>query len=128
MVKIKRKVQMNERELIKYLVDHESTNIYPSGISIDGAWISIEPEIETKVDFEIKEVCTDGRLFTVEVEEEITEDTVFHTLVKVIEDGTVYTCTDATINREKNSAVVEIHAILNGVLKLIWTHDKGLVE
>ena len=66
--------------------------------------------------------------FIVEVEEEIDEYTVFHTLVKVIEDGTVYTCTDATINREKNSAVVEIHAILNGVLKLIWTHEKGLVE
>lgn len=80
---IKTKKEMNERELIKYLVDHESTNIYSSGISIDGAWISIEPEIESKVDFQLKEVFTDGKIYTVEIEQEITEDTVIPKMVSI---------------------------------------------
>lgn len=81
---IKTKKEMNEKELIKYLVDRESTNIYSSGISIDGAWISIEPEIERKVDFQLKEVFTDGKIYTVEIEVPITEDTVIPQIIGIL--------------------------------------------
>lgn len=83
MVKIKRKVEMNEKELIKHLVNHESTTICFSGISYDGAWVSIEPEIESKVHFEFKDVSANGKTFTVEVEEALTQDTVFPSLAVV---------------------------------------------
>lgn len=84
-MKIKRKVEMNEKELIKYLVDHESTTIRFSGISYDGAWLSIEPEIESKVHFEFKDASTFEKTFTVEVEEELTEDTVIPKLLTTFE-------------------------------------------
>jgi hypothetical protein len=127
MVKIKQKKTMNLPQLIEWAWDNEIKNKrYRRSDSnpYEYVWINENSDIELDEDMRISKHDT----FTVEEEIEIDEYTVFHTLVKVIEDGTVYTCTDATINREKNSAVVEIHAILNGVLKLIWTHDKGLVE
>lgn len=90
-MKIKRKVEMNEKELIKHLVNHESTTIYFSGISYDGAWLSIEPEIESKVHFELKDVSENGKAFTVEVEEEITEDTELDLIERFI-GGMGYAC------------------------------------
>lgn len=126
-MKIKRKVQKNLPQLIEWAMDNDIKHrVFVSNPNFDG--VTYKLGFDKGGDLYFEESLAPTLLFTVTTEEELTEDTVFHTLVKVIEDGTVYTCTDATINREKNSAVVEIHAILNGVLKLIWTHDKGLVE
>ncbi|WP_210140364.1 hypothetical protein [Staphylococcus sp. GDX8P107P-1] len=127
-MKIKRKVEMNLPQLIEWGFENDVTNTWYRASNVEEYISEVFfgatglPQFSNTVD--------KNDLFTVEVEEEIEIDeyTVFHTLVKVIEDGTVYTCTDATINREKNSAVVVICAKLNGVLKLIWTRDKGLVE
>ncbi|WP_210146120.1 hypothetical protein [Staphylococcus sp. GDY8P46P] len=125
MVKIKQKKTMNLPQLIEYI---EQTDYEACVYQADDAPVYVRVGRIKGIHIEGSGTVFPHNTFTVEVEEEIDEYTVFHTLVKVIEDGTVYTCTDATINREKNSAVVEIHAILNGVLKLIWTHEKGMVE
>lgn len=125
MVKIKRKVEMTLPELIQWGWD---TDIKEKAFynNVDGGSVYFDKLQNVSIEHETAK----NETFTIEVEEEIEIDeyTVFHTLVKIVEDGTVYTCTDATINREKNSAVVVIYAKLNGVLKLIWTRDKGLVE
>lgn len=123
MVSVKIKKQLNLPQLIEWLLKSGYRNYTANSNMGNTVTLSRYGAIQFSLGTFFPE-----ETFTVEVEEEIDEYTVFHTLVKVIEDGTVYTCTDATINREKNSAVVEIHAILNGVLKLIWTHEKGLVE
>lgn len=132
-MKIKRKKQLNLPQLIEWAQDNieEATKkvyrvneneVLGHHVRFTEVYSDLEVRLHGYIPFD--------STFTVEVEEEIEIDeyTVFRTLVKVIEDGTVYTCTDATINREKNSAVVVIYAKLNGVLKLIWTRDKGLVE
>ena len=129
-MKIKTKKQLNLPQLIEWGFDNPELSkgkLY----NIDDEDARFSPYVSFPADgtgVRVPCTITQDNTFTVEEEIEIDEYTVFHTLVKVIEDGTVYTCTDAIINREKNSAVVEIHAILNGVLKLIWTREKGLVE
>ena len=66
--------------------------------------------------------------FTVEVEEEITEDTEFKTLIEVTEIQNVFTHINTSINEINHDTVVEIHALINGRLNLIWTCEKGLVD
>lgn len=122
-----KQVEMNLIQLLDYVWCNDIKNkrfIHSYNNPPKYVWVNKNSEIEFDEDM----ILCKNDTFIVEEEIGINEYTVFHTLVKIIEDGTVYTCTDATINREKNSAVIEIHAILNGVLKLIWTHDKGLVE
>ncbi|ANK37579.1 hypothetical protein AOB58_777 [Staphylococcus sp. AntiMn-1] len=128
-MKIKQKKQLNLPQLIEWAMENEIKHrVFESNPNFDG--VTYRLGFDKGGDLYFEESLTPTLLFTVEVEEEIEIDeyTVFHTLVKIVEDGTVYTCTDATINREKNSAVVVIYAKLNGILKLIWTRDKGLVE
>lgn len=141
MVKIKRKVEMNEKELIKHLVNHESTMICFSGISYDGDWVSIEPEIESKIHFEFKDVSANGKTFTVEVEEEITEDTVIPEIIGVLQhvisngkvagihyDKSVNEIIKGNYNNASEYETYTLH-ILNddGSHTLIWRNGK-LVE
>lgn len=128
-MKIKQEKQFTLPQLIEWAMENEIKHrVFESNPNFDG--VTYRLGFDKGGDLYFEESLTPTLLFTIEVEEEIEIDeyTVFHTLVKIVEDGTVYTCTDATINREKNSAVVVIYAKLNGVLKLIWTRDKGLVE
>lgn len=127
-MKIKRQVEMNEKELIKYLVDHDNTTIRFSGISYDGAWLSIEPEIESKVHFEFKDASTFEKTFTVTVEEEITEDTLFHHIIEITKDDTHLTWKHTNITEEKDSTSKEFHAYIDGEYKLIWRDGKLIKE
>ena len=58
--------------------------------------------------------------FTVEVEEEITEDTVFQTLVAADSEGDACMMNKGTINEIQDSITTEIYANINGKLQLIW--------
>ena|SRR5699024_7127297 len=58
--------------------------------------------------------------FTVEVEEEITEDTVFNTLVDVNNNDEVHITWNDSISLYDKEQTKEIHAIVNGKLQLIW--------
>lgn len=66
--------------------------------------------------------------FTVEVDEEITEDTFFKHLIKVTEDGEHYSTDFFKVRDLIQLGTEEIHAYIDGEYKLIWTHEKGLVE
>ncbi|MDW4288150.1 hypothetical protein QI101_10710 [Staphylococcus saprophyticus] len=66
--------------------------------------------------------------FTVEVEEEITEDTFFKHLIKVTEDGQHYSVDSLEVRDLIYLSTEEVHAYIDGEYKLIWTHEKGLVE
>ncbi len=137
MLTIKVKKEMNEREFIKYLVDHENTNIYSIGLSRDGAWISIEPEIESKVGSQLKEVSKDGKIFTVEIEEPITEDTVIPKIAELNLCGydqheELFVNENKSIKQllsEEETNNVAFYIMNNDLtMTLIWTKEKGLVE
>src|SRR5699024_1719813 len=57
--------------------------------------------------------------FTVEVEEEITEDTVFRWIVEVNEER-LWTQMDGSINDVKDNMSKSIYARIDGKLELIW--------
>ncbi|WP_432720496.1 hypothetical protein [Staphylococcus shinii] len=67
--------------------------------------------------------------FTVEVEEEITEDTVFEYLINVYRgNGTFMELdTNECINEYNVANLIEVHAYIDGEFKLIW-RDGKLVE
>ena len=66
--------------------------------------------------------------FTVTTEEEITEDTEFTILVLIEKNNLSATWGNASINKVKDDLSKEFHAYIDGEFKLIWTHEKGLVE
>ena len=65
--------------------------------------------------------------FTVEVEEEITEDTEFKSMVEVTTDDLFATWEDASISTWKSEYSKEFHAYIDGEFKCIW-RDGKLVE
>ena len=58
--------------------------------------------------------------FTVEVEEPITESTVFDTLVDVNNNDEVHIAWNDSISLYDKEQTKEIHALINGKLQLIW--------
>lgn len=71
------------------------------------------------------EFCEDT--FTVEVEEEITEDTEFKRLVYIDDDDDTVAFSNFTIRELKDNGVKEFHAYIDGEFKLVWRNGK-LVE
>lgn len=61
--------------------------------------------------------------FTVEVEEPITEDTVFNTLVDVNSNDEVNTTKNVSVGLYAKEQTKEIHALIDGKLQLIWEAD-----
>lgn len=66
--------------------------------------------------------------FTVEVEEEVTEDTEFKRMVEVTTDDLFAVWKNASISTWKREHSKEFHAYIDGEFKLIWTHEKGMVK
>ena len=63
--------------------------------------------------------------FTVEVEEEVTEDTVFDTLVDVNNNDEVHIAWNDSISLYDKEQTKEIHALINGKLELIYERNDG---
>ncbi|MCD8770810.1 hypothetical protein [Mammaliicoccus sciuri] len=132
---IKTKKEMNLAELIEWATSNDITNTFAKlksqwplkqGIRInnDGRFRIVEMEYLSK-----------NNIFTVEVEEEITEDTVFDKLIsryvflssKPSYAHSINTCIKEFIEDRK----VATHIYLeneDNELQLIWTKEKGLVE
>lgn len=74
MVKIKRKVEMTPKEFLKHLLEQEETEVELDGYTFDynEEHYSFDPEIKTN---EFISYSLHSDTFTVEVEEELTEDT-----------------------------------------------------
>ena len=125
MMKIKRKVEMNLPQLIEWAWDNNvkdknllaDNNVTPLRISIGGEFI-----------FDNNYIYSKNHTFTVEVEEEITEDTEFESMVEVTTDNLFAVWENASISTWKYEHSKEFHAYIDGEFKLIWTHEKGLVE
>ena len=121
-MKIKRKVEMNLPQLIEW--GFKQIELPPlfygsrEGSLVQftpGGWVNIAGIEPTDT-------------FTVEVEEEITEDTDIELLLEVRNGGTVIPYYNESITSQVDKIVKEYHAYIDGEFKLIWTHEKGLVE
>ena len=114
---IKVKKQMRLDELIKYAWDNQLNKIFVSDKGLKNIGITID-----SIDLR----CLDNGIvsrhdtFTVEVEEEITEDTVFQTLVAADSEGDACMMYQGTIDEIQDSITTEIYANINGKLQLIW--------
>src|SRR5699024_183595 len=123
---IKRKVEMNLPQLIEWLFRKNN----------------LDDEIFLSNQHNRVQVTDDGILeffgtfyndtFTVEIEEEITEDTAIHSLIELSDKGLLGR-TILNINRSINLAKTDESVafyILNDdlTMTLIWTKEEGLVE
>ena len=131
MVKIKQKKTMNLPQLIEWAY-HQGSDVRDEKIKSESMTITFSeigtPHIETKFHF-----LQVDELFTVEVEEEITEDTKFKHLIEIEQDDTCYMWLNTSVSAEKQvndckNLSKEFHAYIDGEFKLIWTREKGLVE
>lgn len=128
-MKIKRKVQLTLLELIEWAFENNITRRWYRANNTEGYISEVFfnfprglPQFSSTVDKQ--------DTFTVEIEEEITEDTELSEMMVIFSDGT----SDLTNNKSLNYLIRETSLksayIMNDDLRLIliWTHDKGLVE
>ena len=128
MAKIKRKVEMTLPELIERGWEKEvSDKAFYS--NLDGGSVYFDKIQHLSIVHEI----AINETFTVEIEEEIDEDTVFPVLVKtlknVVEETKVVTYYNASIEFSKSKNETISYHILNddGTMTLIWK-DGAMVE
>lgn len=126
MVKIKQKKTMNLPQLIEWVWKNEvidkdllsDNTITPLRINIGGEFIFNNDYVYSKND-----------TFTVEVEEEITEDTEFKELVGLDVDGAYWQYDNVCVYDFDLDRIKGIYIPNNDLtMTLIWTHEKGLVE
>lgn len=131
MVKVKQKKTMNLPQLIEWAY-HQGSDVRDEKIKSESMTITFSeigtPHIETKFHF-----LQVDELFTVEVEEELTEDTKFKHLIEIEQDDTCYMWLNTSVSAEKQvndckNLSKEFHAYIDGEFKLIWTRETGLVE
>ncbi|MDH5140054.1 hypothetical protein P5X59_06330 [Staphylococcus cohnii] len=123
MVKIKQKKQLNLPQLIEWLLKSGYRNYTANSNMGNTVTLSRYGAIQFSPGTFYPE-----ETFTVEVEEEITEDTFFKHLIKVTEDGRHYSVDSLEVRDLIYLSTEEVHAYIDGEYKLIWTHEKGLVE
>lgn len=115
---VKVKKQLNLHELIKYVWDNEYKN--REYYSKDGILVDFMNRGDLSTDFFVSK----DEVFTVEVEEPITEDTVFEDITVVCkinsrdETGHFYNSTLKDIKKAKN--LLSAYIPLGGKLQLIW--------
>ena len=130
-MKIKRKVEKNLPQLIEWAWDNPKSSRNKRFVSENKEF----PYVNQYVIFnevgyaEIENSYCYGRndLFTVEVEEEITEDTEFKSMVEVTTDDLFAVWEQASISTWESEHSKEFHAYIDGEFKLIW-RDGKLVE
>lgn len=126
-MKIKKEVEMNLAEIIDWgwknpLLSYGK--LYKKDDKEFGDYVSF--------DYQTNEVRVSGKidcddLFTVEVEEEITENTKFSHIVFIDDCDLSASYENKSINEIKYGHDKEFHAYINGEFKLIW-RDGKLVE
>ena len=128
MTKIKRKVEMTLPELIEWAWENEvSDKAFYS--NLDGGSVYFDKIQNLSIEHEI----AINETFTVEIEKEIDEDTVFPVLVKtlknVVEETKVVTYYNASIEFSKSKNETISYHILNddGTMTLIWK-DGAMVD
>lgn len=101
MVKIKRKVEMTPKEFLKHLLEQEETEVELDGYTFDynEEHYSFDPEIKTN---EFISYSLHSDTFTVEIEEEITEETKLPKCLEIYFDDKVAKADEINVYMEKS--------------------------
>ena len=111
---VKVKKQLNLHELIKYVWDNEYKN--REYYSKDGILVYFMNRGDLSTGFFVSK----DEVFTVEVEEPVTDSTIFDTLVDVNNNDEVHIARNGSISLYDEEQTKEIHALVNGKLQLVW--------
>ena len=123
--KIKTTKQMRLDELIKYIRDNR---VREKTFRTDEHGNALSNALKVDEDGLIETYFPNMHInnsFTVEVEEEVTEDTVFDTLVDVNNNDEVHIAWNDSISLYDKEQTKEIHALINGKLELIYERNDG---
>lgn len=119
MMKIKRRVEKSLPQLIEWAKENGIkdtvflTRVYSVGFDIHGF-----------IYFNSINTIPLDTMFTVEIEEEITEDTEFESIVEVTTDGLLDAWRNTNISAWKDVHSKEFHAYIDGEFKCIWRNGK----
>lgn len=123
MVKIKTKKQLSLPQLIQWAIDNKIEHrVFVSNPNFDG--VTYKLGFDKGGDLYFEEALTPTLLFTVEVEETISEDTEFKRLVYIDDDDDTVAFSNFTIRELKDNGVKEFHAYIDGEFKCIWRNGK----
>lgn len=126
-MKIKTKKQLNFPQLIEWAF--ENPELAKSKLYLTKEHDEYSPYVQFSVDgygVRTSQSISKDDTFTVEVEEEITEDTVFEYLINMYRgNGTFMELdTNECINEYNVANLIEVHAYIDGEFKLIWRNGK----
>ncbi|WP_058591743.1 hypothetical protein [Mammaliicoccus sciuri] len=121
---IKTKKEMNLPQLIEWGFENDIRNARYIANNTEGYLSEVSFEITGLPIF--SSMVDKQDTFTVEIEEEITEDTVFKQLIEASEDD-LFVIENGSINTERDNLSESFYAYINGEIILIWTKEKGLV-
>lgn len=128
MVKIKQKKTMNLPRLIEWVWENDITNkryIRLNSNPPEYVWINENSNVELDEDMCISKNDT----FTVEVDEEITEDTEITELYMRYNNDCIDKCHGMSISKFDKSRVKAFYIPNDDLtMTLIWTYEKGLVD
>lgn len=127
-MKIKSKKQMSLPQLIEWAaVNDVKVRVFESNPNFDG--VTYKLGFNKAGDLYFDEALSPTLLFTIEVEEEITEDTKISELAQYSVFGFRTTRNNVSINHVKDENSLAFY-IMNDdrTMTLIWTKEKGLVE
>ena len=125
-MKIKTKKQLNLPQLIDYIWDNDIKNEFFRRLNrgpFEYVWVNEYSNIE----FDDYMLFRKNDIFEIEVEEEITEDTVFENLIEILDGSPNCLWERASVEDWKDEDSKEFHAYIDGQFKLIWRNGK-LVE
>lgn len=130
---IKRKVEMNLGELLCWAIDNEEQARFRD-FSSKSMRVRFNDNAKPEIIF-AKQFLPIEQTFKVQIEEEITEDTVFDKLISryvFISSKPSYAHSiNTTIKEVEEDKKVATHIYLeneDNELQLIWTREKGLIE
>ena len=114
---IRFKEEMNFRELMEYIIQNDVSGTFAS---CDGRQF----KVDKNGTFEFG-TCFYGRgeTYEIEVEEEITEDTMFNCLVEITNNSSATCYHSLKIEDIVGSTTKKIYALIDGDLKLVWERD-----
>lgn len=123
-MKIKRKVQKTLPQLIEWAIDNNIKHrVFESNPNFDG--VTYELGFDIDGDLYLEEYLTPTSLFTVEVEEELTEDTIFKELICLDVDGEYESHDNSCILDFDEDRVRAIHIMNDDLtLTLIWKEGR----
>ena len=126
--KIKTTKQMRLDELIKYVWDND--NVFKGEgqicFEVDGqknqGFVCFENNMGAS--FSTSRYIELDETFTVEIEEPITEDTVFDNLIEVTKNDNALHYNRTNISDVANRASKRFYALISGKLQLVWERDE----